>query len=60
MTKDYYKVLGVPRNASKDDIKHAYRKMAHIHHPDKAGGNEAKFKEINEAYQVLAFRPRRV
>ena len=53
MTKDYYKVLGVPRNASKDDIKHAYRKMAHIHHPDKAGGNEAKFKEINEAYQVL-------
>lgn len=53
MTKDYYKVLGVPRNASRDDIKRAYRKLAHQHHPDK-GGNESKFKELNEAYQVLS------
>ena len=52
MSHDYYKVLGVPRNATKDDIKKAYRKLAHQFHPDK-GGNEAKFKEINEAYQVL-------
>jgi len=52
MTKDYYKTLGVPRNANKDEIKKAYRKLAHQFHPDK-GGNEAKFKEINEAYQIL-------
>lgn len=54
MAKDYYKVLGVPRNATRDDIKRAYRKLAHQFHPDKAGGNEGKFKEINEAYQVLS------
>lgn len=53
MAKDYYQVLGVPRNATKEDIKRAYRKLAHIYHPDKAGGNEGKFKEINEAYQIL-------
>ena len=53
MAKDYYKILGVPRSASADDIKKAYRKLAHEHHPDKRGGNEAKFKEVNEAYQVL-------
>ncbi|MBI2639933.1 MAG: molecular chaperone DnaJ [Candidatus Sungbacteria bacterium] len=53
MNKDYYKTLGVPRNASKEDIKKAYRKMAHIYHPDKQGGNEERFKEVNEAYQVL-------
>jgi molecular chaperone DnaJ len=52
--KDYYKVLGVSRSASEEEIKKAYRKLAHQHHPDKAGGNEAKFKEINEAYQVLS------
>ncbi len=51
---DFYTILGVPRNASQDDIKRAYRKLAHQHHPDKQGGNEAKFKEINEAYQVLS------
>lgn len=51
--KDYYSTLGVGKDASDDDIKKAYRKLAHEHHPDKAGGNEAKFKEINEAYQVL-------
>jgi len=52
MSKDYYKDLGVDKNASADEIKAAFRKKAHEHHPDK-GGNEAKFKEINEAYQVL-------
>ena len=53
MAKDYYKVLGVPRNASREDIKRAYRKLAHQHHPDKTSGSDAKFKEINEAYQIL-------
>lgn len=53
MGKDYYKVLGVDKGASADDIKKAFRKKAHEHHPDKKGGDEAKFKEINEAYQVL-------
>jgi curved DNA-binding protein len=53
--KDYYDVLGVSRSASQDEIKRAYRKLAHQHHPDKVGkGDEAKFKEINEAYQVLS------
>ena len=54
MATDYYKTLGVDKNASAEDIKKAYRKLAHQHHPDKTGGNEAKFKEINEAYQVLS------
>lgn len=53
MSKDYYKVLGVNKGASQDDIKKAFRKLAHEYHPDKTGGTEAKFKEINEAYQVL-------
>lgn len=54
MSKDYYKTLGVDKNASQDEIKKAYRKLAHKHHPDKKGGDEAKFKEINEAYQTLS------
>ena len=53
MSKDYYNILGVDKNSSQDEIKKAYRKLAHQYHPDKKGGNEAKFKEINEAYQVL-------
>ncbi len=52
MAKDYYNILGVERTASQDEIKRAFRKLAHEHHPDK-GGSEAKFKEINEAYQAL-------
>lgn len=51
--KDYYKVLGVDKNASQDEIKKAYRKLAHKHHPDR-GGEEDEFKKINEAYQVLS------
>lgn len=55
--KDYYKVLGVERKASDDEIKRAYRKLALKHHPDRNPGDktaEDKFKEINEAYQVLS------
>jgi len=54
MAKDYYKILGVNRNASKDEIKQAYRRLAHQYHPDKTGGDDKKFKEINEAYSVLS------
>lgn len=52
--KDYYAILGVARDASPDEIKKAFRKMAHKYHPDKGGGDEAKFKEANEAYGVLS------
>src|SRR3989344_5226884 len=51
--KNYYEILGIHKNAKKEEIKKAYRKLAHKYHPDKNGGNEQKFKEINEAYQVL-------
>ena len=51
--RDYYEVLGVAKSASDDDIKRAFRKLAVKYHPDKAGGSEEKFKEINEAYEVL-------
>ncbi|MFH1582147.1 MAG: molecular chaperone DnaJ [bacterium] len=56
--KDYYEVLGVSRDASQDDVKKAYRKLAHKYHPDK-GGDEKKFKEINEAYQTLSNQEKR-
>jgi curved DNA-binding protein len=53
--KDYYKILGVPRDASADDIKHAYRRLARKYHPDvsKEPDAEARFKEVNEANEVL-------
>jgi len=57
MKRDYYEVLGVGKNASADDIKRAYRRMAMKYHPDKNPGNkeaEAKFKECAEAYEVLS------
>jgi DnaJ-class molecular chaperone len=53
MSKDYYSILGVSKSASADEIKRAYRKLAQQHHPDK-GGDEARFKEVSEAYQVLS------
>lgn len=59
MAKDYYDILGVSRGASDDEVKKAYRKLAHQYHPDKQGGNEAKFKEVNEAYQVLSDEKKR-
>jgi molecular chaperone DnaJ len=57
--KDYYTILGVARTATEEEIKKAYRRLAHQYHPDKAGGNEAKFKEVNEAYQVLSNKQKR-
>ena len=54
MATDYYKILGIDKNASKEDVKKAFRKLAHKYHPDKKGGDESKFKEINEAYQILS------
>jgi molecular chaperone DnaJ len=54
MKKDYYETLGVNKGASKDEIKKAFYKLAHKYHPDKKEGDEKKFKEVNEAYQVLS------
>lgn len=51
--EDYYKILGINKGASKEEIKKAFRTLAHKYHPDKKGGDEEKFKKINEAYQVL-------
>lgn len=60
MTKrDYYEILGVDKSASADEIKKAFRKAAIKHHPDKEGGDETKFKEINEAYEVLKDQQKR-
>lgn len=59
MAKDYYAVLSVKKDASADEIKKAFRKFAHQYHPDKKGGDEAKFKEVNEAYQVLGDEEKR-
>jgi len=61
MAKDYYQILGVSKNASQDEIKRAYRKLAHQYHPDKNSSHAdgARFKEINEAYQVLSDEQKR-
>lgn len=54
MQKDYYQILGVEKKANADEIKKAFRKLAHKYHPDKSGGDETKFKEASEAYSVLS------
>jgi molecular chaperone DnaJ len=59
MAKDYYETLGVQRTASKDEVKKAFRKLASEYHPDKKTGDEAKFKEISEAYAVLSDEKKR-
>jgi chaperone protein DnaJ len=57
--RDYYEVLGVSKTASEDEIKKAFRKAAVKYHPDKEGGDEAKFKEVNEAYEILKDKQKR-
>lgn len=57
--KDYYSILGIPKNATQDEIKKAYRKLAHQYHPDKNKGDDKKFKEVNEAYQTLGDEKKR-
>src|SRR3989344_7734324 len=51
---NYYDILGISKSATKEEIKKAYRKLAHRYHPDnRSTGNETKFKEVSEAYQIL-------
>lgn len=60
--KDYYKILGVAKEAGQDEIKKAFRKLAREYHPDKNGGDEKKghmFREINEAYEILGNEEKR-
>ena len=59
--RDYYEILGVPRDASDEEIKRAFRRAAQRHHPDidTSDGAEQRFKELNEAYRVLSDRQRR-
>ena len=58
--KDYYKILGLEKGASKEDVKKAFRKLASQYHPDKKTGDEAKFKEVSEAYSILGDEKKRV
>lgn len=57
--RDYYEILGISKDASADEIKKAFRKLAIKYHPDKDGGDETKFKEANEAYEVLKDQQKR-
>ncbi|MEX0917463.1 MAG: molecular chaperone DnaJ, partial [Candidatus Paceibacterota bacterium] len=59
MDKDYYTILGVGKNASKEEVKKAFHKLAHKYHPDKKTGDEKRFKEVNEAYGVLSNEKKR-
>lgn len=55
--KEYYDILEIPYGSRKDEIKKAFRRLAHIHHPDKKGGDEEKFKQISRAYTELLKMP---
>ncbi len=59
MAKNYYDILGVKKEATQDEIKKAFRKKAHEHHPDKESGDADKFKELNEAYQTIGNEQKR-
>lgn len=59
MKKNYYDVLGLDKNASQDDIKKAYRNLSKKYHPDRNGGDDSKFKELNDAYDVLGNEEKR-
>ena len=53
MARDPWDVLGVAKSATDDEIKRAFKKQARVTHPDKKGGSESAFKEVNEAYQSI-------
>ncbi|MFW6283856.1 MAG: DnaJ domain-containing protein [Desulfosalsimonas sp.] len=54
MARSYYAILGIPADASQEEVKTAYRRLAKQYHPDHAGGDSRKFRDIQEAYSVLA------